>query len=103
MLGSAVLGALPKKKPGLMRVHPHAVRVIRYKVRLAGQARHPEAVIRVRGKQSKEGGRWMCRVAYGNMQLIRRHYLQRRISIFPPELVPDDGDFDGTVGLGRVL
>src|SRR5580658_11385901 len=103
MLGPAVLGALPKKKPGLMRVYPHAVGVIRYKVCLTGQAWHPEAVICVRGQQSKKGRRWMCRVAYGNVQFIRCHHLQRRVSVFPPELMPDDGDFDGVAGFGGVL
>src|SRR5580693_3840644 len=45
----------------------------------------------------------MRRVAYGNVQLIRSHHLQRRISILPPELMPNDGDLDGVARTDRVL
>src|SRR5271167_2117534 len=61
VLGSAVLRALPQIKSGLVGVHPHTVRVVWYKVRLSAQARHPEAVIRVRGKQREDCRSWLCR------------------------------------------
>src|SRR6202044_2546092 len=95
VLCSTVLRALPQEQPGFMRVQPHAVGVIRYEICLARQARHPEAVVGVRRKQCKKSGGSMCRVAYRNVQFIRSYDFERRISILPPELVPDDGDLNG--------
>jgi len=66
-----VLRALPQVEPGLVRIHPHTVRVIGYQVRLSSQAGHPEAVISVRGKKREEGRDRMRRVAYRDVQFIR--------------------------------
>ena len=54
MLYSAILSALAKKYSRALRVDPHPVWVIGNEVRLAAKRRHPEAVIRVGGKQLKE-------------------------------------------------
>src|SRR5271165_2340346 len=45
----------------------------------------------------------MRRIAHGNVQFVCSHNLQRRIPIFPPELMSDHGDFNGAIRLGRVL
>ena len=70
---------------------------------LPRQARHPEAVIRVRGKQGEKGRGRVRRVAYRDVQFIRGHHSERRISILPPELVPDHGDFNRVARPGGVL
>ena len=54
VLGSAVLRALPQVDARLVRVNPRLVHAVRNQVRLAGQARNPEAVIRVGGQQRDE-------------------------------------------------
>src|SRR6202171_1923518 len=85
MLGPAVLCALSKVDPRLARLDPHLVRVVGNQVRLACQARHPEAVIGIRGEQREKG-----RLADGQVQLVRRDDVQPRVPILPPELVADD-------------
>src|SRR5579863_6765943 len=45
VLRSAVLSALAQEEPGLMRVDPRVVRVIRDKVRFARQPWYPETVV----------------------------------------------------------
>ena len=54
VLGSAILCALPQVKTGLMWVDPRAIDTVGNQVGLAGKTGNPEAVIRIRGKQSDE-------------------------------------------------
>ena len=60
-------------------------------------------MIRIGGKQREESRGRVRRVAYRDVQFIRGHHFQRRISILPPELVPDHGDFNGVAWPGGVL
>src|ERR1700676_1596863 len=75
MLGPAVLRALPQVKARLARIHPHAVGVVRNQIRFSAQARHPETVVRIRGKQREKSRGRVRRVAYWDVQFIRGHYL----------------------------
>jgi hypothetical protein len=52
------------------------------------------------GKQREEGRRRVRRVTYRDVQFIRGHHFQRRISIFTPVLVSDNGDFNGVAWSG---
>ena len=53
VLGAAVLGALTYVNSGFMRIDPHAVGAVGNQIGLAGQFRHPEAVIGVRRQQGE--------------------------------------------------
>ena len=77
--------------------------MVRNQIRFAGQARHPEAVVRIGGKQRKKRGRGMRRVADRNVQFIRRNHFEIRVAILPPILVADHSDFDGAAWRLRVL
>src|SRR6266566_9032197 len=103
MLRSAVLGALPQKQVGFMRIDPQTIRVIRNQVNFARQARDPETMIRVCRKQRKEGWRRMRWVAQRDMELVGRHDLQVGIAILPPKLVTDHYYFKRTRRAGFVL
>src|ERR1700731_4623946 len=103
MLGSAVLRTLAQVKAGLVWIHPHTVGMVWYQVRLSSQTGHPKAVIRICGKQREESRGRVRRVAYRDVQFIRGHYFKRWISILPPELVPDYGDFQRIAWAGGVL
>ena len=52
VLRAAVLGALALVEPGLVRVDPGVVDLVRDQIRLARQARHPEAVGHVGGLET---------------------------------------------------
>ena len=103
VLRSAILGALPQVKPGLMRINPHAVRMVGNQVRFAIEARYPEAVIRIRRKQSDEGRSRMLRIADRNVQFIRSHDMQSRIAILPPKLMTDGDHFNRIARLRSLL
>src|ERR1700756_2451547 len=62
VLRPAILCALAQIEPGLLRVKPHAVRVVGNQVGLPAQRRNPEAVIRICGEQTNEGWCRMSRV-----------------------------------------
>src|SRR4029077_18612845 len=93
VLGSAILRALAEKNAGAVRVHPHAVGVIRNQVGFASELRNPEAVVRVSRKQTQECRSGMTRVTYRDVQLVRGNDAQFRIAKLPPVLVADRGDF----------
>ena len=103
VLRSAILRALAQEEAGLVRVDPHAVRVIRNQVGLARQARDPEAVVGIGGKQLSGMSAWDGRIADRHVQLVGRDDAESGIAILPPELVTDDGHFDGIGGLRGVL
>ncbi len=60
-------------------------------------------MIGVRGEQREKGRRRMRRIAYRNVQFIGGDHFERWISILPPELVPDDGDFNRVCRRLRIL
>src|ERR1700722_2429836 len=47
VLRPAILRTLAEKEPGLLRINPGKVCAVRYQISLAGEPRHPEAVIGV--------------------------------------------------------
>src|SRR6202008_94117 len=49
MLGSAILRALAEINSGLLRIDPHAVRMVGNQIRLTAQPRHPKTVVSVGG------------------------------------------------------
>ena len=93
----------PRKMPGRMRIHPHLVDAVRNQVGLAGELRNPEAVVGVGGQQLQERRSRPRRIAHRNVQLVGRDDAERRIAVLPPELMPDDRDFEGGRRLWRVL
>src|ERR1700725_8498 len=54
-------------------------------------------------KQRKERRSWVRGIADRDVQLISGYNFQRRVSIFPPELVSDDGNFESIARLRGVL
>src|SRR6266852_1716427 len=98
VLRPAVLRALPQVEPCLARLDPHLVRVVWNQIGLAGEARHPEAVVGIRREQVEEG-----RLADGQVQLVRGDDLQPRVPILPPELVADDGHLERAFRARSVL
>ncbi len=80
-----------------MGIDPHAVRVVGNQISLAGQARDPEAVVRIRGEQLDEGRRRVIVIANRDVQFIRRHDPECWIAVFPPELMADGNDFDRVI------
>lgn len=81
-----------------MRIDPHAIGMVGNQVGFAGEARHPEAVIRIRRQQRDQCRSRVVGVANRNMEFIRSHDSKARITILPPELVSDGDDFDGILG-----
>src|SRR5579859_5554748 len=92
MLNAAVLRALSQIKPRLLWVNPHNVRVVGNQVRLAGQPRHPKAVVSVRGKQLD-----LRRGPNRHVQFIRGDNLQTWIAILPPELMAYHRDMNDII------
>src|SRR5580693_1272845 len=86
-----------------MRINPHVVRMVGNQVRFAIEARNPEAVIRIRRKQSDEGRGRMLRVADRNVQFIRSHDVQTWIAILPPKLMTDGDHFNCIARTGSLL
>ena len=94
VLRSAVLRTLPKVNARLMRIDPHTIGMVGNQVGLAGEARDPEAVVRIRRQQRDQCRNRVVGVAHRNMEFIRSHDSERRVSVLPPELVSDGDDFD---------
>src|ERR1700694_538488 len=98
MLRPAILRALPQVEPRLARLDPHLIRVVGNQVGLAGQARHPEAVIGIGGERGEEGA-----LANWHMQLICGDYFVARVPILPPEPVPDDSHLERALSAWGIL
>src|SRR5262245_18218921 len=68
VLGAAVLGALSEKQAGALRLNPHRIHFVRDEVRLAGQARNPEAVHDVCRAKIDESWQAVAPVTHGHVQ-----------------------------------
>ena len=89
MLASTKLGALANVDTDFMRINPCIVCSVWNEVSLPGESRHPEAVVRVRGKQDDVSGCGMIGIAYRNMKFVGCDKSLLRILEFPPKLMPD--------------
>jgi hypothetical protein len=95
VLDSAVLCALAEINAGFVRIDPHAIRMIRYEVRLTCKTWYPEAVIGISGKQREESWSGVCRVTYRYVQFICSHDVEAGVAKLPPKLMTDNSNFDG--------
>ena len=103
MLRPAILRALAEKDSGAVRVHPHAVGMVRNQVGLARELRNPEAVVGVGGQQLQECRRGMSGIAHRYVQLVGSDDAELGIAELPPELVPDHCYVQGGRRLGSIL
>src|ERR1051325_7121977 len=103
MLGATVLGALAEKQSGALRLNPHRVYFIRDEVRLAGQARYPEAVHNVCRAQVDEGWHPVATLTHRHVKFICRYNAQLGIPNLPPPLMSDHLNIQRGSRLARVL
>ena len=71
-----------------MWIDPHLISVVRDQIGLARQPRHPKTVICIGGEEREKCFSRVGRVANRHVQLVCRDYIELRIAIFPPILVP---------------
>src|SRR5260221_6335315 len=103
VLRTTILRALAEKDPSAVRVHPHAVGMVRYQVGLARELRNPEAVVRIGREQLQKCRGWMTGVAHRYVQLVGSYDSELGIAKLPPELVTDGGRFQRGCWLGSIL
>ena len=94
VLRSTVLRTLAEIEAGVVRVDPRVVDAIGNQVRLSRKARHPEAVIRVRGEKFQERWRRIRRIADRDVKFVRGDDAEIGIAELPPELMANRGDVD---------
>ena len=100
---AAILRALAQIEARFVRIDPHDIDLVGNQIHLAGQIRHPEAVIDVGRGHGHVGGRGGLRVAGGKMQFIGRNHARGRIAIFPPILMANHHHVQRVGRLARLL
>jgi hypothetical protein len=103
VLNAAILGALPEKEAGLMRIDPHLIRVIGDEVRLASQTRYPKTVICVCRQQSDERRRRVGRITHGYVEFVCRCNPEAGVAVLPPELMSNRDHSDCIGGLATLF
>ena len=103
MLRAAVLGTVPKIRPGLFGFDPHSVLAIGNQISFPGELGNPEAVGDISRLQRQEGRSALGWFTDRHMQLIGGDNAELGVANLPPPLVTDHSDIERVGGPRGIL